>query len=53
MKSYGVNSYRLSLSWTRIIPGGRKGEAVNQAGVEWYRKVLKELLDAGIVRDLL
>jgi beta-glucosidase len=52
MKSYGVNSYRLSLSWTRIIPGGRKGDAVNQSGVEWYRKVLKGLLHAGIVSGL-
>lgn len=49
MKSYGVNSYRLSLSWTRILPDGVAGSKVNKAGVEWYRKVLKGLLEAGIV----
>lgn len=48
MKSYGVNSYRLSLSWTRILPDGVAGSKVNKAGVEWYRKVLKGLLGAGI-----
>jgi hypothetical protein len=49
MRSYGVNSYRLSLSWTRILPDGVAGSKVNKAGVEWYRKVLKGLLEAGIV----
>jgi beta-glucosidase len=49
MKSYGVNSYRLSLSWTRIVPDGVAGSKVNEAGVAWYRQVLKGLLKAGIV----
>jgi beta-glucosidase/6-phospho-beta-glucosidase/beta-galactosidase len=52
MKSYGVNSYRLSLSWTRILPDGVAGSKVNKAGVEWYRKVLKGLLEAGIVSSI-
>jgi hypothetical protein len=52
MKSYGVNSYRLSLSWSRIIPGGRSGQPVNVAGVQWYRRVLKRLLEVGIVSRL-
>ena len=49
MRSYGVNSYRLSLSWTRILPDGVAGSKVNKAGIQWYRKVLKGLLEAGIV----
>jgi beta-glucosidase len=52
MKFYGVNSYRLSLSWARILPDGVAGSTINKAGVEWYRKVLRGLLDAGIVSGI-
>lgn len=52
MKSYGVNSHRLSLSWSRIIPLGGKDDSVNQAGIDWYREYLKALVDAGIVSHL-
>lgn len=45
----GVNAHRMSLSWSRIIPGGARGQPVNQKGVEFYRRVIKALLDAGIV----
>jgi hypothetical protein len=37
------------LSWTRVLPDGVAGSKVNEAGVAWYRKVLKGLLEAGIV----
>ncbi|KFK28774.1 hypothetical protein AALP_AA7G045600 [Arabis alpina] len=33
MEDLGVNSYRLSLSWARILPKGRFGD-VNMAGIE-------------------
>jgi hypothetical protein len=52
MKSYGVNSHRLSLSWSRIIPLGGKDDPVNQAGIDWYREYLNALVDAGIVSHL-
>jgi len=45
----GVNSYRMSLSWSRIIPLGGHNDPINQAGIDWYRKVIQALLDAGIV----
>ncbi|KAJ9110602.1 hypothetical protein QFC22_006701 [Naganishia vaughanmartiniae] len=48
MKSYGVNAHRMSLSWSRIIPQGGKGDPINKEGVQFYRKLLKALLDAGI-----
>lgn len=51
MKEYGVNAHRMSLSWSRIIPGGGRDQPVNQKGVEFYRKVIQGLLDAGIVSD--
>lgn len=46
MKELGVDSYRLSLSWPRIQPGGR-GPA-NREGVAFYDRLLDELLAAGI-----
>jgi beta-glucosidase len=46
MKELGVDSYRFSLSWPRIQPGGR-GPA-NREGVAFYDRLLDELLAAGI-----
>lgn len=39
---------RLSLSWTRIIPGGIKGSPVNTEGVNLYKSLLAGLKSAGI-----
>ncbi|WP_022892605.1 GH1 family beta-glucosidase [Agromyces subbeticus] len=46
MKDLGVDSYRLSLSWSRILPNG-VGE-VNEAGLEFYDRLIDGLIDAGI-----
>lgn len=46
MKKLGLHSYRLSLAWPRIIPNG-VGE-VNQKGVDFYRRLLAALNEAGI-----
>ncbi|KAL5578889.1 hypothetical protein UlMin_011331 [Ulmus minor] len=43
MSSLGVNSYRFSISRTRILPKGKFGE-VNQAGIEFYNKLINALL---------
>ncbi|WP_414043961.1 glycoside hydrolase family 1 protein [Macrococcus sp. EM39E] len=42
MKETGHNSFRISISWARLIPGG-KGE-VNQEAVEFYNNVIDELI---------
>jgi beta-glucosidase len=42
LKNLGVQTYRMSMSWSRIFPEG-KGR-VNQAGVDYYSKVVDELL---------
>jgi beta-glucosidase len=42
----GVKHYRFSLSWPRIVPDGRG--AVNEAGVDFYRRLVDCLLEAGI-----
>ncbi|XP_057460635.1 beta-glucosidase 18-like isoform X2 [Actinidia eriantha] len=47
MQSLGVNSYRFSISWARILPRGRFGE-VNPTGVMFYNKIIDNLLLKGI-----
>ena len=47
MKGLGYKAFRISISWPRILPEGI-GE-VNKKGIEFYRKVLKELKDNDII----
>ena len=46
MAKTGQNTYRLSLSWSRIIPDG-VGE-VNPKGIAFYNKVIDKLLSCNI-----
>ncbi|WP_221030333.1 GH1 family beta-glucosidase [Actomonas aquatica] len=46
MKQLGIKAYRLSLSWSRILPQGT-GE-VNEAGLKFYDDLINGLLEAGI-----
>ncbi|ALX50133.1 glycoside hydrolase family 1 protein [Lentibacillus amyloliquefaciens] len=46
MAEIGHNTFRFSISWARLIPGGR-GE-VNQEAVTFYNNVIDELLANGI-----
>ncbi|XP_075091773.1 beta-glucosidase 18 isoform X1 [Nicotiana tabacum] len=47
MASLGVNAYRFSISWSRILPRGRFG-AVNPAGIRFYNNIIVNLLLKGI-----
>ncbi|XP_011863825.1 PREDICTED: myrosinase 1-like [Vollenhovia emeryi] len=47
LKNMGVDFYRFSLSWTRILPTGYDN-VVNQEGLDYYKNLIKELLDNGI-----
>jgi beta-glucosidase len=46
MAGLGVNAYRFSVAWPRVVPGGRG--AVNQAGIDFYSRLVDGLLAAGI-----
>ncbi|HYY08596.1 MAG TPA: family 1 glycosylhydrolase, partial [Actinomycetota bacterium] len=46
MRSIGVQAYRFSISWPRILPEG-VGEP-NPKGLDFYRRLVDELLMAGI-----
>ncbi|MGM7698254.1 GH1 family beta-glucosidase [Microbacterium sp. A84] len=46
MKELGLQTYRFSTSWSRVRPDGG---AVNQAGVDFYSRLVDELLGADIL----
>jgi beta-glucosidase len=46
MKDLGIQVYRFSTAWPRILPEGRG--AVNQAGLDFYDRVIDTTLKAGI-----
>ncbi len=46
MKEIGLDSYRFSLSWPRILPNGT-GQ-LNRAGIDFYKKLIEQLLNASI-----
>jgi beta-glucosidase len=47
MAELGFKSYRFSIAWPRIIPGGDDGK-VNREGVAYYKDLIKELHAKGI-----
>ncbi|WP_370944816.1 GH1 family beta-glucosidase [Amycolatopsis sp. cg5] len=46
MKSLDVDTYRFSVAWPRIQPGGRG--KLNEAGMAFYDRLVDRLLDKGI-----
>ncbi|MCU1516255.1 MAG: bglA, partial [Pseudarthrobacter sp.] len=46
MKELGLDSYRFSTSWARVRPGNR---AANREGLDFYSRLVDELLGAGIL----
>ncbi|MFQ7235866.1 MAG: glycoside hydrolase family 1 protein, partial [Enterococcus hulanensis] len=45
-KEMGFTSYRFSIAWSRIFPNG--DDVVNEAGIQFYRDLIKELKDNDI-----
>ncbi len=46
MRRLGLNAYRFSLAWPRVVPAGTG--AVNAAGLDFYDRLVDGLLAAGI-----
>jgi beta-glucosidase len=46
MRELGLGAYRFSISWSRILPDGTG--AVNERGLDFYRRLVDALLEAGI-----
>lgn len=47
LEAVGMQSYRLSLAWARILPTGDANK-MNAVGVQYYKNLLKELKDNNI-----
>jgi beta-glucosidase len=46
MRELGLRSYRFSISWSRVLPNGTG--PVNERGLDFYRRLVDELLAADI-----
>jgi beta-glucosidase len=46
MKQLGVKAYRFSVAWPRVLPQGTG--TVNQKGLDFYDRLLDEVLKAGV-----
>jgi beta-glucosidase len=46
MAELGLNAYRFSVAWSRILPGGRG--AINQKGLAYYNRLVDMLLERRI-----
>ena len=50
LKRLGVDSYRMSISWSRVLPEGTG--RLNQKGVDYYRRVFEALLEHNIIPNV-
>ncbi|HEX6066837.1 MAG TPA: family 1 glycosylhydrolase, partial [Longimicrobiales bacterium] len=50
MSELGINSYRFSISWSRVLPAGRG--ARNPKGLDFYARLVDELLARNIVPNV-
>ncbi|KAL3729277.1 hypothetical protein ACJRO7_026386 [Eucalyptus globulus] len=48
LKKLGVNTYRFSISWSRILPQGTVSGGINQQGIDYYNNLINELVASGI-----
>ena len=46
MAELGAQAYRFSVSWSRVMPAG--SGAINQRGLDFYRRLVDELAAAGV-----
>jgi beta-glucosidase len=46
MRELGIDAFRFSIAWPRVLPAGRGG--VNQKGLDFYDQLVDELLANGI-----
>lgn len=44
----GMNAFRFSISWPRVIPSGRVSEGVNEEGIAFYNSVINDSIANGL-----
>ncbi|KAI3454691.1 hypothetical protein Pfo_011354 [Paulownia fortunei] len=48
MKKMGFDAYRFSISWPRILPGGRSSAGINREGLDYYNDVIDTIIAHGM-----
>ncbi|KAL7234163.1 hypothetical protein ACSBR1_017704 [Camellia fascicularis] len=48
MKNIGLDAFRFSISWPRILPKGKISGGVNPLGVQFYNNLINEILSHGL-----
>ncbi|KAL0416763.1 UNVERIFIED_CONTAM: Raucaffricine-O-beta-D-glucosidase [Sesamum latifolium] len=48
MKQMGFDSYRFSISWPRVLPGGRTFAGINKEGIDYYNDVINTVIANGM-----
>nr|AXK92564.1 strictosidine glucosidase [Gelsemium sempervirens] len=48
LKNLGLDAYRFSISWSRILPGGNLSGGINKEGIDFYNNFIDELIASGI-----
>eukprot|EP00257_Ricinus_communis_P024464 XP_025011878.1 vicianin hydrolase [Ricinus communis] len=48
MKKIGFDSFKFSISWSRILPKGKVSGGVNPKGVKFYNDLINELIANGL-----
>ncbi|KAG8646344.1 beta-glucosidase 12 [Manihot esculenta] len=48
VKKMGFKAFRMSISWSRVIPSGRRSKGVNHKGIKFYNDVINEIIANGL-----
>uniref|UniRef100_A0A7N1A6P2 Beta-glucosidase n=1 Tax=Kalanchoe fedtschenkoi TaxID=63787 RepID=A0A7N1A6P2_KALFE len=48
MKKIGLDTFRFSISWSRVLPRGKVSKGVNPEGVKFYNNLINELRSKGL-----
>ncbi|XP_074282726.1 beta-glucosidase 13-like [Silene latifolia] len=48
IKEMGLDAYRISISWSRILPKGKLRAGANWKGIRYYNDLINELIHSGI-----
>ncbi|CAN1804968.1 Beta-glucosidase 24, partial [Linum perenne] len=48
VKQLGMNAYRFSVSWSRVLPNSFSDRKVNEKGIKYYNNVINEAISQGL-----
>ncbi|CDP14375.1 unnamed protein product [Coffea canephora] len=47
MDYIGINGFRFTISWSRVLPHGKLSGGVNELGIAFYNNLINELISKG------